>query len=308
MIDIEKAIHYLNISAEQHCTDALYELSQIYLNEEGPKFDIYKGINYLTLAANSNHAFAQFKLGQCYCKGKYIPCDIKKGKYYLILASNNNERLANFCIGYFYHEGKLLQRNIRNALKYYKESLINNNLAKNNIGVLYKDGFGNDVQKNIPAAMEYLNEAIKRDNDAPYLFNLANIYTYEEGFIDIDKSIYFLIKSAKEKFKPSYIFLSLVLIKNHNSNVEKIKEEINIKGGESNELNEIIFSYIKYLNLFDKSVFEQYYNKYKTVAYLYDYVGDLILSSKILNENKKEKSREIPNISSLFYEGFGIKI
>lgn len=38
------------------------------------------------------------------------------------------------------------------------------------------------------------------------------------------------------------------------------------------------------------------------------YVGDYVLSSKILKESKKEKSKEIPNISSLFYEGFGIKI
>ena len=58
------------------------------------------------------------------------------------------------------------------------------------------------------------------------MYNLAHIYIYSEGIKkDINKTIDLLIRSAKQ-FKHSLILLCLVLIKQCDFKIQKIKQEI----------------------------------------------------------------------------------
>ena len=67
---------------------------------------------------------------------------MNKGIYYLIQSSNNGFHQAHFAAGFFYHEGKYIENDINKAIHHYKEaSIFNSHYAKNNLGILYKNGF-----------------------------------------------------------------------------------------------------------------------------------------------------------------------
>ena len=51
-------------------------------------WDINKAIHYFTLAANQNNPDAQFNLGFMYYEGKYVTRDINKAIHYFSLAAN----------------------------------------------------------------------------------------------------------------------------------------------------------------------------------------------------------------------------
>ena len=56
------------------------------------------------------------------------------------------------------------------AIHYYKEaSSFNHNYSKNNLGIIYKNGFGDEIKKNIGYAIGYFDEAISQKNDYLHL-------------------------------------------------------------------------------------------------------------------------------------------
>ena len=144
--------------------------------------DINKAIYYYSLAANHGYPDAQYNLGLIYYLGKYsIKRDIKKGQSYIMLASINGNRDANFAHGYLHHEGKSVKKDIEKAIHFYKEaSTFNNQYAKNNLGIIYKNGFGDNVKKHTGNAIVYFEEAIRKGNDYLSMYNLAHIYIYDE--------------------------------------------------------------------------------------------------------------------------------
>ena len=125
-----------------------------------------------------------------------------------------------FILGYLYNEGLLIDQDIDIALTYYKEaSSFNNQFAKNNLGILYKNGFDEKIKQNIPLAIEYFNEAIKQKNDYVSMYNLAHIYIFDcSNANDQNKAEDLLIRSAHQNFVPSFELLCLFLIKKHNLN------------------------------------------------------------------------------------------
>ena len=109
------------------------------------------------------------------------------------------------------HEGRYIKRNIVQAIHYYKEaSSFNNEYAKNNLGILYKNGFGEKIKKNISNAIEFFEEAIRQKNDYISMYNLAHIYIYDETLEqkDINKQIQLLIESSN-KFHYSLFLLCI---------------------------------------------------------------------------------------------------
>ena len=91
----------------------------------------------------------------------------------------------------------------------YKEvSCFNNQHAKNNLGVIYKNGY-NQIKKDVGLATEYFKEAIKK-NDALSMYNLSNILL-DENEDSSSKSIELLIESYSLKFEPSLKLLCFLL-------------------------------------------------------------------------------------------------
>ncbi|KAK8837256.1 hypothetical protein M9Y10_036686 [Tritrichomonas musculus] len=116
--------------------------------------DINKAFHYFKLSANQNYLWAQYFLGFAFYKKQ----DIKKALYYFEISGKQDFRLSQLILGDFYLEGKHVDRDINKSIKYYKDlSNLNNEHAKNNLGVIYKNGFEN-INKNILLAKEYFKE------------------------------------------------------------------------------------------------------------------------------------------------------
>ncbi|KAK8899031.1 hypothetical protein M9Y10_001328 [Tritrichomonas musculus] len=315
--DINKSIYYYSLAANQNYVIAQTNLGIIYYEGKYISRDINKAIHYFTLAANQNHASAQYLLGFIFFTENYNHENAKKGRYYLMMASKNRYKEAHFHVGFLYHEGKYVDQDIEKAVHYYKEgSSFNDQYAKNNLGIIYKNGFHDKIQPKIGLAIEYFEEAIRQKNDAVSMYNLSNIYMYDERVNqNIAKSIEMLIKSFNQGFQPSIVLLSIELIKKtinfNNFNYAKIKEEIDKYKDTTDKLKMGIQQIIFFFKLYDANIFEEIYNNYRKIEYLYDITLCPIASNKMVIRNKKDPPPGIklpPPISSLFYEGFGIEI
>ncbi|KAK8898369.1 hypothetical protein M9Y10_000654 [Tritrichomonas musculus] len=97
------------------------------------------------------------------------------------MASKYRCKMAHYFVGFLYHEGKYVKQDINKAIHYYKEgSSMDDNRAKNNLGVIFKNGFYDEISPNPGLAIEYFKEAIRQKNDILSMFNLSTIYMYNE--------------------------------------------------------------------------------------------------------------------------------
>ncbi|KAK8846335.1 hypothetical protein M9Y10_020344 [Tritrichomonas musculus] len=231
--------------------------------------------------------------------------------YLLFLASKNRCKRAHFACGYFHHKGDYIKRDINEAIHYYKEgSSLNDEHAKNNLGVIYKKGFESEITAKTGNAIPFFEEAIRQKNDILSMYNLANIYIYDENVKNgIDKAIELLIDSSS-KFIFSHILLCIALVKKFGFKLDKIEEHIqNIKKENSNIDSKQIRETFCYLNLNSIEIFTSYYEKYRDQLYLYDYLFNAVPYSEFMKQKKfpTKNDKSVP-ISDLFWEGFGIEI
>ena len=92
---------------------------------------------------------------------------------YLIQSSNNKNKYAHFLVGYAYHEGKHIKQDIHKAIAYYKEaSNVNDFYAKNNLGIIYKNGFSDEISPNIQPSIEYFQESIRLDETSISIYHM----------------------------------------------------------------------------------------------------------------------------------------
>ena len=216
--------------------------------------------------------------------------------------------MANFAHGFLLHEKNSSEKDIEDAIHFYKEaSSFNNQYAKNNLGIIYKRGYYQN-QSRVGNSIIYFEEAIHQKNDYLAMYNLVHIYMYDDTIKhDSNKLIELLIKSSK-KFQHTFILLCLFLIKEFGFNIEIIKEEIGKQTEETSYLSTRIIQTIFDLNLFDKSTFEYFYESFRNKDFLYNIGLEPIMSFDI--SQKKEvfiqpKYPKAKDISSEFYNGFG---
>ena len=191
----------------------------------------------------------------------------------------------------------------------YKEaSSFNDQYAKNNLGVIYKNGFNNELKPNINFAIELFNEAIHQSNDLLSMYNLASIFIFTNNIITNDEKIIdLLIKSFISGFYPSIVLLCLFLIKKFDFKINKIKEVLSKRIDVSHKLINSIIQNIDFLQLKDETIFQNKYNCYSKMNFLYNHRKDII-SLDNLAQNDVENTSYINNISNEFYQGFGIDI
>ncbi|KAK8896769.1 hypothetical protein M9Y10_014686 [Tritrichomonas musculus] len=306
--NINKAIHYFLLAANKNHSNSQHNLGVIYFRGIGVQKDDKKAIHYFTLAANQNNKNSQFNLGLLYISGIFIPKDRKKGIYYLSLSSMNGYKDADFTLGYLYQKGKYVQREIQKSIHYYKEaSSFNNQYAKNNLGIIYKKGYENEIPKNLGLAMAYFDEAIRQNNDLLSMYNLANIYIYEDGTNErIDSGILLLVKSFELGFLLSKELLCIILVKKCGFDLDNIKKELNNQIYQSNNLKSMILEMISSHGLI--KYFSDYYI-YKNVDLLYNiYKKPVLYENVMISKPKKQDKITKKEITAEFYEGFGIDI
>ena len=78
----EKGFFYMEESAKQGNTDAMFDLGVLYLDGELIKKDEKKAFEYFSEAANKGDAGAQFYLGVFYREGKVVQKDDEKARYW----------------------------------------------------------------------------------------------------------------------------------------------------------------------------------------------------------------------------------
>ena len=306
--DINKAIHYLTLAADQNHPQAQYNLGFIYYKGQYISRDINKAIHYLTLAANQNLPEAQYILGIVYFKGQYIQRNIKKGFYYFQLASKYRFHEAHFVVGYFYHSGIYIKKDIEKAIHYYKEGSNNTDpYAKNNLAIIYKDGYGDEIKSRKLNPIEFLNEAIRQKKDILSMYNLANIYMYNDKS-KIDDAIDLLFNSFSQ-FSYSLNLLCLALVKKYGFNFNKIEDKVKEldKNCPKNKLS-LIINKLYYLRLYNNWEFESLYESYREKYFLYNYKHEFISFSDFHAKKDNDNQNKAPNINKIFYEGFGIEI
>ncbi|KAK8864103.1 hypothetical protein M9Y10_011799 [Tritrichomonas musculus] len=336
-LDIKKGIHYLTLSANQNNADAQLLLGIIYLNNECTPRDINKGIHYLSLASSNNNAIAQYFLGCINFTGEFHRQNIPKGIHYLTLAANKNNANAQFVLGFAYyhgrveknikkaiyyfslaakkrhipanfsmaiihHQGIYVQRNIDEAIRYYKEgSSFNHQYSKNNLGIIYKD---KSFNRN---PIVYFEEAIRQKNDVVAIYNLAHIYFYGEAETNenLDKSIDLLLRSSDD-FGPSMALLCLAIVKKiKHININEIREILKNK---SRKFIQEIWNVIRNENLQNEIIYNKFYLKFKKFDICYNISKNPVLTKDFLygKKNDKNEYKHIQTINKLFFEGFGI--
>ncbi|KAK8871370.1 hypothetical protein M9Y10_007093 [Tritrichomonas musculus] len=206
-----------------------------------------------------------------------------------------------------------VKRDIDKAIHYYKEaSSFNNQYAKNNLGILFKNGYKDEVVKKVGLSIEYFKEAIRQKDDEVSMYNLAHLYFYEDPIKDsIDKSIELLIHSIEKGFQQSKELLCLALLKKHNFNLDMIKEEIDRISKGNKVLSFEICTIMNISGLFDSKYFETRYEYNRNIDFLYSNELKPCISKVIDNSENITNSipsPHIPKISKMFYEGFGFEI
>lgn len=129
----EKAIYYYSLAADLKDLNAYNNLGAIYSDENYEGFDINKAISYYQFAADHDITASIFELGMIYYKGKYVEQNAKKAIHYMELAAEKNYADAQNFLGALYMDDKFG----------YKDKK-----AKNNLAVIYKNGYGG-IEKNI---------------------------------------------------------------------------------------------------------------------------------------------------------------
>lgn len=201
------------------------------------------------------------------------------------------------------------------AISYYKEaSSLNNAYAKNNLGIIYKNGFGNEVSKNVSLAIVYFNEAVQKTDNSLSKFNLASIYIYEQAFQNIDLAIDYLLDLYVFNVKPFRELLCIALLLQNRCDLKVINNYLQKYSNKqidshkiTNSLNNIIIMY----GLNVASSFVKFFDYYRDIDFVFDHLLNMKISKSVLyhhiNQDQQVNSK-IPPINSLFYEGFSIDL
>ena len=115
--DLEKAIYWYKIAADNGVSDSMYNLAKIYRYEDAVK-DINKAIGWYEKAAEKGDADAMFSLGYIY-KYELEPADIELSTFWYEEAVNNGKTYALVALGKTYKNIKSV-RDYSKALHYYK--------------------------------------------------------------------------------------------------------------------------------------------------------------------------------------------
>uniref|UniRef100_UPI004048C60F hypothetical protein n=1 Tax=Aliarcobacter sp. TaxID=2321116 RepID=UPI004048C60F len=207
-LDYAKAKEYILKLHNLGSTEHTFSLGWMYNFGKGVKQDLLKAKEYYEIAANAGHSKAYYNLGWLYYddtvhNNVVIKKDYVKALEYFKKAVPYLD--ATNIIGLFYENGYGVEKNISEAIKYYKSVAKSNEHASINLADYY------DSIKNYKEAFIYYENADKLNHsDAAY--KLATYYELGRGTKkDINKAIEYYSKSATEKSKKA---------------LKKLKEEI----------------------------------------------------------------------------------
>ena len=81
--DLEKAIYWFELAANQNVYDAAFELGYLYYYDRGKFFSYLKAKDWFLKAAKNGNAVAQYRLGIIFYSGYGTPVNNAKAIYWL---------------------------------------------------------------------------------------------------------------------------------------------------------------------------------------------------------------------------------
>lgn len=169
------AMKWLEELAEENAPYICNLLASEYKKGNHVEADIDKAIHYFMIGAEQGDAFAQYGLYMIYFHEiGYI--DVPLGLQYLEKVAYNGYDLAQYHLGKYYLQGEVIEKNITIALDWLEKSASQGNqFAQCMLGKLFL--FGIDVEKDKEKAIDYLNEAANQGNEfAIHLLDHMNDY------------------------------------------------------------------------------------------------------------------------------------
>lgn len=189
-----KRVMLLQKAADAGSRDAMYELSDCYIDGEGVEKNEKLAIKWLTKAADLGHPLAQTVIGGIYCFGRFgIDQNYVLSEKYLKMAADNNIPEAQAYLSQLYVYTEEYSQAMMWARKSAQASCPE---SYSILGELYLNGLG--VKSNpIEALTWYEKAAEKGDADAQ---NIAgNIYSSKElNVLDLNKAFKYYQMAATQ--------------------------------------------------------------------------------------------------------------
>ncbi|OHT04540.1 hypothetical protein TRFO_27993 [Tritrichomonas foetus] len=112
----EKIDHFF----DKNNAKSQYYIGLAYLNQYCVPFNIQKAIYYFKLSANQNFRKSQYVLGKIYLKNKYIPQDLGKSLKFFRLSASQNHPGSFFYLGKIFFHGENVKQDIQKAFYYFE--------------------------------------------------------------------------------------------------------------------------------------------------------------------------------------------
>lgn len=153
-----QAIHWYESAANKNNRDAFHSLGLIYDFGKGVEQDHAKAFKYYQLAANLGGATSHANLGFMYESGKGVTADNEMAfKHYEKAAEQGDAQGLNN-LATFYLHGIVAKQNQKKAISLYKRAAeLDNDFALNNLGKAYRDGTGVEVDHKV--ALDYFERS-----------------------------------------------------------------------------------------------------------------------------------------------------
>lgn len=199
--DPVKAIEWYLLAAEQGIERAksrLESLGEKYY-KEGQTLDDSKNHRkaaekYL-LGARTGHAKAQFCIAYDYKNGEGVEKDLGEAVKWYRKAAEQGENRAQNSLGDLYYNGTGVERDYAEAFKWFQKAAEQGNkFGQFNLGLCYESG--NGVEKNLIEAMKWYRKAAEQDHCAAQC-NLGCLYDKAERYKD---AVLWFEKSAKQGY------------------------------------------------------------------------------------------------------------
>ncbi len=120
--DLQKAMYYYTLSANNGFGEAMYYLGLAYEEGEGVAYDISKAIDWYKKAADLGHAGAANNLSRIYGMSKYGILNQQEAGRWALFAAEKGDKNAQLTVGNFYLHGYIFPEDKQKAVYWLKKS------------------------------------------------------------------------------------------------------------------------------------------------------------------------------------------
>lgn len=208
--DVEKAIEFYELAANQNNTGAMRTLAEIYMYGYLDKeIDLEQAFYYYSAAADLGDSDAQHETGNCFFRGLGVAQNYRQAvEYFQRAAEQGNSASMNY-LARCYDEGDGVGLDDAEAIRWYKRAAdLGHVQAQYNLGMMHFNGEG--TKSDLQEAMVWLLKAATHDspnaNDM-----LGDIYGNEENekLHSYEKALEYYRKGAELGFAESMNMIGL---------------------------------------------------------------------------------------------------